>query len=176
MTIKVIKNDNGRFGQIAIYWIWHGYAILRSKRVDLHGCDNAFGYVLSQVSDSGNNPIPFDSRKLLPAELNYEMHDKERLGIVWALKHCRAFLLVLASPFEVLTNHSLLQYFMTSKILTWCQAHWAKFHFEITYRPGHLATLPDALSCQDEVHPDRGEDFISKTPMNYQKKVKQDEF
>ncbi|MBW0567564.1 hypothetical protein O181_107279 [Austropuccinia psidii MF-1] len=31
-------NDYG-YGQIAIYWIWHGYAILRSKRVDFHDCD-----------------------------------------------------------------------------------------------------------------------------------------
>ncbi|MBW0579711.1 hypothetical protein O181_119426 [Austropuccinia psidii MF-1] len=39
MIIKAIKHDNRRFGHIDIYWIWHGYAILRSKRVDSHGCD-----------------------------------------------------------------------------------------------------------------------------------------
>ncbi|MBW0560862.1 hypothetical protein O181_100577 [Austropuccinia psidii MF-1] len=118
-------------------------------------------------------------RKLLPAELNYEIHDKELLGIVWALKHWRAFLLSLSSSFEVLTNHSSLQYCMSSKILTRRQAGWAEFlsefHFSITYRPGRLATLPDALSHRDNVYPERGEDFISKNPMNYQKIIKQDE-
>ncbi|MBW0560434.1 hypothetical protein O181_100149 [Austropuccinia psidii MF-1] len=37
--------------------------------------DYALGAVLSQVDDSEKNPIAFDSRKLLPAELNYEIHD-----------------------------------------------------------------------------------------------------
>ncbi|MBW0585167.1 hypothetical protein O181_124882 [Austropuccinia psidii MF-1] len=94
-------------------------------------------------------------RKLIRAELNYEIHDKELLGIVWALKRWRAFLLSLSSPFEVLTNHSSLQYFISSKVLTHHQAHRAEFlsefHFSITYHPGHLATLLDALSHQDDV-------------------------
>ncbi|MBW0560983.1 hypothetical protein O181_100698 [Austropuccinia psidii MF-1] len=55
----------------------------------------ALGAVLIQVSDSGKHPIAFDKHKLLPAELNYEVHDKELLGIVWALKRWRAFLLSL---------------------------------------------------------------------------------
>ncbi|MBW0594069.1 hypothetical protein O181_133784 [Austropuccinia psidii MF-1] len=68
---------------------------------------------------------------------------------------------------------------MSSKILTRHQAHWAEFlsefHFSITYCPGRLATLPDALSHWDDVYPERGEDFISKNPMDYQKIIKQDE-
>ncbi|MBW0497008.1 hypothetical protein O181_036723 [Austropuccinia psidii MF-1] len=54
--------------------------------VETDASDYALGAVMSQVNDSGKNPIAFDSRKLLPAELNYEIHDKELLGIVWALK------------------------------------------------------------------------------------------
>ncbi|MBW0577576.1 hypothetical protein O181_117291 [Austropuccinia psidii MF-1] len=134
---------------------------------------------MSQISDSGKHSIAFDSRKLLPAELNYEIHDKELLGIVWALKRWRAFLLSLSSSFEVLTNHSSLQYFMSPKIITRRQARWAElvseFHFSITYCPDRLATLPDALSHWDDFYPERGEDFISKNPMNYQKIIKQDE-
>ncbi|MBW0543394.1 hypothetical protein O181_083109 [Austropuccinia psidii MF-1] len=68
---------------------------------------------------------------------------------------------------------------MSSKILTCRQARWAEFlsefHFSITYHPGCLATIPDALSCQDNIYPKRGEDFISKHPMNYQQRIKQDE-
>ncbi|MBW0559349.1 hypothetical protein O181_099064 [Austropuccinia psidii MF-1] len=37
------------------------------------------------------------------------------------------------------------------------------------------ATLPDALSRWDDVYPERGEDFISKNPMNFQQLIKQDE-
>ncbi|MBW0522682.1 hypothetical protein O181_062397 [Austropuccinia psidii MF-1] len=80
--------------------------------VETNASDYALGAVLSQVSDSGRHPIAFNSRKLIPAELNYEIHEKELLGIVWALKGWRAFLLSLSSPFEVLTDHSSLQYFM----------------------------------------------------------------
>ncbi|MBW0580243.1 hypothetical protein O181_119958 [Austropuccinia psidii MF-1] len=127
------------------------------------------------VSDSGKHPIAFDSRKLIPAELNYELHDRELLGIVWALTHWGAFLLSLSSPFEVLTNHSSLQYFMSSKALTCLQARWAEFHFPITYCPGCLATLPDALSRRDDIYLERGEDSISKNPMNFQQLIKQDE-
>ncbi|MBW0479620.1 hypothetical protein O181_019335, partial [Austropuccinia psidii MF-1] len=109
---------------------------------------------LSQFHQLKEHPIAFDSHKLIPAELNYEIHEKELLGIVWALKGWRIFLLSLYSPFEVLTNHSSLQYFMSSKVLTCRQARWAEFlsefHFPITYCPGCLATLPDALSCWDK--------------------------
>ncbi|MBW0574322.1 hypothetical protein O181_114037 [Austropuccinia psidii MF-1] len=134
---------------------------------------------LGCCTESGKHPIAFDSHKLIQAELNYEIHDKELLGIVWALKRWRAFLLSLSSPFEVLTDHSSLQYSMSSKVLTRCQAWWAEFlsefHFSITYLPGSLATLPEALSHQDDVYPERGEDFISKNPMNFQQLIKQDE-
>ncbi|MBW0508245.1 hypothetical protein O181_047960 [Austropuccinia psidii MF-1] len=44
--------------------------------------DYALGSVPSQVPDSGKHPIAFDSRKLLPEELKYEIHEKEHLGIV----------------------------------------------------------------------------------------------
>ncbi|MBW0584041.1 hypothetical protein O181_123756 [Austropuccinia psidii MF-1] len=86
--------------------------------VETNASDYALGALLSQVNDSGKHPISFDSFQLLPDELNYEIHDKELLGIVWALKYWRAFLLSLSNPFEVLTDHSSLQYFMSSKALT----------------------------------------------------------
>ncbi|MBW0584021.1 hypothetical protein O181_123736 [Austropuccinia psidii MF-1] len=39
--------------------------------VETDASDYALGAVLSQVFDSGKHPIAFDSRKLIPAELNY---------------------------------------------------------------------------------------------------------
>ncbi|MBW0577546.1 hypothetical protein O181_117261 [Austropuccinia psidii MF-1] len=144
--------------------------------VETDASNYALGAILIQVSDSGKHPIAFGSCKFIPEELNYEIHDKELLGIVLALKSWRAFHLSLSSPFEVLTNHSSLQYFMSSKVLTRRQACWAEFlsefHFSITYVPGRLATLPDALSRRDDFYPERGEDFISKNPMNFQQLIK----
>ncbi|MBW0553429.1 hypothetical protein O181_093144, partial [Austropuccinia psidii MF-1] len=147
--------------------------------VETDDSDYALGPVLSQVSDSGKHPIAFDNCNLLPEELNYEIHAKELLGIVWALKYWTDFLLSLSSPFEVLTNHSSLQYYMESKILTCRQAPWAEFlyafHFSIAYLPGCLATLPDAFLHQNDIYQERGEDFIRKNPMNYHQIIKQDE-
>ncbi|MBW0476726.1 hypothetical protein O181_016441 [Austropuccinia psidii MF-1] len=59
--------------------------------VEINASDYALGAVLSQVNDSGKHTIAFDSCKLLLAELNYEVHDKELLGIVCTPK----FLLVI---------------------------------------------------------------------------------
>ncbi|MBW0565996.1 hypothetical protein O181_105711 [Austropuccinia psidii MF-1] len=50
--------------------------------VESDASNYALGAVLSQASDSGKDPIEFDIRKLIPAELNYEIHEQELLGIV----------------------------------------------------------------------------------------------
>ncbi len=56
----------------------------------------------------------------------------------------------MSDPFIVLTDHRNLQYFMTTKHLSLCQACWvqflSEFNFEIQYRPGSKAILSDALS------------------------------
>ncbi|MBW0573073.1 hypothetical protein O181_112788 [Austropuccinia psidii MF-1] len=50
--------------------------------VETDASNYAFCAVLSHISDSGKHPIAFDSRKLLPPELNYEIYDKELPGMV----------------------------------------------------------------------------------------------
>ncbi|MBW0493029.1 hypothetical protein O181_032744 [Austropuccinia psidii MF-1] len=45
----------------------------------------------------------------------------------------------------------------------------------IYWERGRLATLPDALSCQDDVYSERGVDFISKNPQNFHQILKQNE-
>ncbi|MBW0528959.1 hypothetical protein O181_068674 [Austropuccinia psidii MF-1] len=67
---------------------------------------------------------------------------------------------------------------MSFKVLTRHQAHWAEFisvfDFTITYHPGRLATLTDALSHWEEVYPERGVDFIRKNPQSFYQVNKQD--
>ncbi|MBW0471042.1 hypothetical protein O181_010757 [Austropuccinia psidii MF-1] len=62
--------------------------------IETDASDYALEAVLSQVKESGKHPIEFDSCKLLPAEINHEINDKDLLGLVWHLKCWRAFLLV----------------------------------------------------------------------------------
>lgn len=148
--------------------------------VETDASDYALGAVLSQLfTPDSKHPIAFDSRKMTSHEVNYEIHDKELLGIVWALQRWRSYLLSLDQPFEVFTDHSSLKYFMTSKVLTRRQARWAEalseFHFTITYRPGKWAVLPDTLSRRDDVYPEGGTDFIDNNPANFRQLIKQDD-
>ena len=80
------------------------------------------------------HPIAFDSRKMLPAELNYEIHDKELLAIVWAFERWRSLVLSAQSSVLVLSDHHALEYFMTSKVLTRRQARWAEKLAEYNFK------------------------------------------
>ncbi|MBW0491760.1 hypothetical protein O181_031475 [Austropuccinia psidii MF-1] len=117
------------------------------------------------VNDSGKHPIAFDSCKIFPSDLNYEIHDKELLGIVWALRHWSDRPLF-ASVFHVF------QYsYSLSGLLG---GFFSEFYCTIPYHPGRLSTLPDALSRQDNMYPERGVDFISNNPQNFHQVIKQD--
>ena len=124
-----------------------------SKRtvVETDASNWASGGVLSQYDENGKlRPVAFFSAKHTSAECNYEIYDKELLAIVKALEEWRPELHGTSEPFEIYTDHKNLQTFMTTKQLNQRQVRWAEFlsqfNFQITYRPGSKATLPDALS------------------------------
>lgn len=147
--------------------------------VETDASDYAIGAILSQYNSEGVlHPIAFDSRKLAPAELNYEIHDKELLGIFWAFTRWRSILLSATSQISVLTDHHALEYFMTSKQLNRRQARWAEFlaefDFLISYRPGKQGEKPDALSRRDDVYPTTGEGaYAANNPQNFRPLLKQ---
>jgi RNase H-like domain found in reverse transcriptase/Reverse transcriptase (RNA-dependent DNA polymerase)/Integrase zinc binding domain/Integrase core domain/Chromo (CHRromatin Organisation MOdifier) domain len=127
----------------------------RPSTVETDASDFAIAAVLSQPDDHGVlHPVAFYSRKLTPPELNYEIHDKEMLAIVAALKEWRAYLEGAAHPFVVFSDHRNLQYFATTKILNRRQARWAElianYNFSIVYRPGKTMGKPDALSRRQD--------------------------
>ncbi|MBW0472749.1 hypothetical protein O181_012464 [Austropuccinia psidii MF-1] len=124
---RLIKNYSKKISSLTSFLKEDSCFPLNEEVLKTNASNYALAAVLSQVSDSGKHPISFNSCKRIPAELNYDVHEKELLGIVWALKHWRAFLLSLYSSFEVLTDHSSLQYFMSSKVLTRHKACWAEF-------------------------------------------------
>jgi hypothetical protein len=47
----------------------------------------AIGYILSQKHNGQLHPVAFHSRKMEPAEKNYDIHAKELLAVVEAFKH-----------------------------------------------------------------------------------------
>jgi len=65
----------------------------RPTLLETDASDFAIAGVLSQKFEDGKiYPIGFLSRKLNPAELNYDVYDKQMLAVVWSLKKWRCFL------------------------------------------------------------------------------------
>ena len=123
--------------------------------------DFAIGAVLSQRNEENRlHPIAFHSRKFQPAEINYDVHDKELLAIVDAFKHWRRYCEGAKHQIQVFTDHHNLEYFTTTKTLNRRQARWAEhlagIDFRIYYRPGTQNGKPDALSRRSEYRPEKG--------------------
>ena len=128
--------------------------------IEADASDYALGGVCSQYDDEGRlHPVAFYSRKLLPAEMNYQIYDKELLAIVCAFKHWRHYLEFSASTTVVLTDHRNLEYFTTTRNLSRRQVRWSEvlsdYNFVIKYRPGSQNAAADSLSRRDK--PEGGE-------------------
>lgn len=113
----------------------------RKIRIETDASDFAVAAILSQPDNDGAwHPVAFWSRKMIPAECNYETHDQELLGIVEAFKQWRHYADGSRFPIEVLTDHNNLRGFMQVKHLNGRQARWAiylaAYDFEIKHQPG----------------------------------------
>ncbi|GBG76468.1 hypothetical protein CBR_g22216 [Chara braunii] len=73
-------------------------------------------------SRSGDCPIAFYSRQLLPVEINYTADEREVLTVVYAARHWRHYLH--GTPFMARTDNSVVQAFLTKAKLTPRQARW----------------------------------------------------
>ncbi|KAK7879248.1 hypothetical protein WMY93_033967 [Mugilogobius chulae] len=120
--------------------------------VEVDASDSGVGAVLSQRSpvDQKVHPCAFFSRRLSPAEVNYDIGNRELLAVVLALQEWRHWLEGSELPFVVWTDHKNLAYLRSAKRLNSRQARWAlflgRFNFILTYRPGSRNIKPDALS------------------------------
>jgi len=63
------------------------------------------------------HPVAYYSRKLTPPELNYDIYNKELLGIVAALKEWRVFLQGTTKSFIIKIDYKNLIEFLTIKEL-----------------------------------------------------------
>jgi len=111
----------------------------------------ALGVVISQLDPEGKmHPITFHSQKFNPAELNYDIYDKEMLAIVDSLEHYRHLFEGLGQQITIYSDYHNLLWFTETKVYNRRQAHWAeklaKYDFVIHFRPGTQGGKPDALS------------------------------
>jgi hypothetical protein len=119
-------------------------------RVEVDASGYALGGVLSQKQNGKWKPIAFISRTMSPAEVNYEIYDKELLAIMYALDKWRHYLMGAEQQFEVLTDHKNLEYFRKPQKLNGRQARWhlqlQNFDFTLRHIPGTTNSKADILS------------------------------
>ena len=119
------------------------------------------GTLLQPSSDSLFLPYVFFSKKLSPAECNYEIYDKEMLAIIRCLEEWGSELRGVQS-FEILSDHKNLEYFMTIRKLTEQQVRQSlllsQFDFKIQHIDSKDNILTDALSRRDQDLPANDQD------------------
>ena len=134
----------------------------KSFSMEIDASDFSLEAVLSQLGDGEKlHPVAFYSWKFSVAEINYEIHDKKLLAIVDSFQEWRHLLESATHHMTVYTDHKNLEYFMSARILNWCQACWnmslSSFDFGIVHQPGKQQGLSDALSRCFNLIPKQGE-------------------
>ena len=123
----------------------------KQTTIETDASDYAIGMRMTQPDENGKpKPVAFHSRKMVPAELNYDIHDKEMLAIVTAFKVWRVYLEGAQQTIIIKTDHKNLTFFTTTKELTRRQARWAEvlsqYDFKIVHCRGTENAQADALS------------------------------
>ncbi len=128
-------------------------------------CGFGIGASLMQDQGRGLQPIAFMSKKLSPAELRYENHERELLALYRTLKEWRHYLY--GSQFTLKTDHRNLVWLSKQKYLSARQMHWFTYFQEfggvipIEHAAGRLNGVADGLSRR----PDHKEAHSDDTPL-----------
>jgi len=95
----------------------------RAVTIETDASDYAIGAKCSQPDNNGIlHPVAYYSRKLKDLERNYDIHDKELLAIVDALRKWDTYCKTTGPKITILTNHKNLEYLKTKKDLNLGQA------------------------------------------------------
>ena len=106
----------------------HIYPLLSWLWVEADMSDFAMGAVLSMKGEDEKwRPCTFYSKSLSDVERNYDVHDKEMLGIIRALEAWRHHLEGAKHKVKIWSDHQNLRYFMGAKKLNRRQARWALY-------------------------------------------------
>lgn len=118
-------------------------------QIETDASDLAIGACLTQEHSGQRHPLAYYSRKMTPAEQNYDIHDKELLAIVVSLQHWRVYAEG-APGLIIYSDHKNLTTFTTTKELNRRQVRWSQllgqYKFKIVYTPGKDNGRADGLS------------------------------
>ena len=117
----------------------------------------ATGAVLTQLDSNGDrHPCAFISKTFSPTERNYEIYDRELLGIIRALEEWRHYIQGSKHTTIIYSDHKNLTYFRTAQKLNRRQARWSlylsEFDVKLVHLPGSKMIQSDTLSRR----PDHG--------------------
>ena len=123
----------------------------RPALLETDASDFAIAGIVSQKFEDGKiHPVRFVSRKLTPAELNFDVYDKEMSGIVFSLRKYCHYLQGAEHKTRIFSDHQNLTYFQSTILLNRRQARWAEdlkqYNFQILYRQGSANVKADTLS------------------------------
>jgi len=123
----------------------------RPALLETDASDFAIAGVLSQKFEDGKiHPVRLTSRKLTPAEFNYDVHDKEMLAVVFSLNKNRHYLQGAQHKTTIYSDHQNLTYCTSAVLLNRRQARWAEdlkqYNFVIVYRKRSSNIKADILS------------------------------
>jgi hypothetical protein len=108
---------------------------------------DASGVAIGAVLMQDGHPIAYESRKMIPAELNYHAGEQELLAVIHALTVWRCYLE--GAEFTVVTDHNPNTFMASKPDLRGRKARWSeflqRFHFTWVYKPGKV-NIADPLS------------------------------
>jgi len=110
----------------------------RPALLETDASDFAIAGISSQKFEDGKiHPVRFVSRKLNPAELNYDVYDKEMLAVVFSLQKNRHYLQGAIHKTTIFSDHQNFTYFKTAVVLNRRQARWSEelkqYNFQLLY-------------------------------------------
>ena len=95
-------------------------------------------------------PIAYYSNTFTLTEKNYDIYEREFLGVLMALKHFRPHVSAMEIPATILTDHTNLTHWKAiQKVNRWVARWFAKlqdYNLVIKHVPGKIHTAPDMLS------------------------------
>ena len=141
------------------------FDFMRSTQLETDASNFALGAIRSQLCEDNRwQPIVFHSRKFQPAEVNYDVHNKEMTAIVATFKEWEHLLMSVHDEITVFSDHKNLEYFNSTKVLNRRPHRWAEFlqpfRFKVVYQEGRLNEKADTLSRRRDYRPEGGGELL----------------